>query len=67
MRISPRTFEGIMLSSLLVAAMLATLLIAAFPTIPSWGFVVAYALLTAGVLGMLMNRDTQVALDAELR
>ncbi len=39
MRISPQTFEGVMLSSLLVAAMLATVLIAAFPTIPSWGFV----------------------------
>ncbi len=64
MRISPQTFEGVMLSSLLVAAMLATVLIAAFPTIPSWGFVIAYAFLTAGVLAMLMNRDPPSVLEA---
>lgn len=67
MRISPQTFEGVMLSSLLVTAMLATVLIAAFPALPSWGFVVAYAFLTAGVLVMLINRDTQQTADVELR
>lgn len=59
MRISPTAFESIMLSSLLGVAMLATVLAAAFPGLHSWGFVAAYALLTTGVLALLINRATR--------